>query len=139
VQVTGALDMAAVDAAAQEAGADRIVISDLRVEAHVGLLDRERGRRQGMRFDVEVETVPGYARTVRETGRYVCYGAIAAFITERAASEAHVDFVETWAEDVAGFVLENPLAARVSVTVTKTEIVPQAAGVGVRVTRERAA
>ena len=120
-----------------ECGPDRIVISDLRVQALIGLYDHERGARQGLRFDIEVETVPGYARIVRETGDYVCYGTIAEHIVQRAASDRHVEFVETWAEEVAGFVLQNPLAARVTVTVAKTDIVPQAAGVGVRITRAR--
>jgi dihydroneopterin aldolase len=134
---------AAPDAGARgapvESGPDRIVISDLRVQALVGLHAHERGARQELRLDVEVETVPGYAAHVRETGAIVCYGTIAAHILDRAAEDRHVDLVETWAEEVAAFVLDNPLAARVTVCVTKTGIVPQAGGVGVRITRTRGA
>ncbi len=116
---------------------DRIIIEGLEVETFIGVHDFERENRQGVRFDVEIETIPDYAEIVRTTGRYVSYGDTVKYIRERAASDAHVELVETWAEDVAGFVLQNELVAAVRVRVLKTEIYAEAAGVGIAIERRR--
>ncbi len=121
-----------------EDGQDTILIDGLLLQVEIGVLDSEKGRRQAVRFDVEIETVPGYRRIVREKGTYVSYADTVAFIQEKAASGGHVDLVEEWAEAVAGFVLSNPLAERVTVKVTKPDIFKDADGVGIRITRRRA-
>ena len=117
---------------------DRIIVQGLHVNAFVGVHDFEKQSRQSVRFDIEIETVPDYARIVRETGRYVSYGDAVAYIERRAASEEHVELVETWAEDVANHVLANDLVSAVRVSVQKTEIYDNADGVGVAIERRRA-
>lgn len=117
---------------------DRIIVDGLHVDAFIGVHDFEHLERQRVRFDVEVETVAGYADLVRSTGAYVSYADIVEFIQARAASDEHVELVETWAEDVADFSLRNPLAAAVRVTVTKPDIFAGADGVGVSIERRRA-
>ena len=116
---------------------DCILISDLQVEAFIGVHDFEKDKRQGLRFDVEIETTPNYAAIVRETGRYVSYADTVNYIQDRAALDEHVELVETWAEDVAAFVLRNDLVAGVSVTVLKTGIFDAVAGVGIRIKRRQ--
>lgn len=119
------------------ASRDRIVIKGLIVEAYIGVLESENGRRQRVRFDVEIETVDGYADIVRETGRYVSYADTVAYIQERAATDEHVELVETWAEDVAAFALRNDLAHAVTVSVGKLDIFLAADAVGIKITRTR--
>lgn len=116
---------------------DRIVVRSLIVDAFIGVHDFERLERQRVRFDVEVDTVDGYAATVRSTGEYVSYADIVDYIQDRAALDDHVELVETWADDVASFVLRNELAACVRVTVTKPDIFDRADGVGVSIERRR--
>ena len=116
---------------------DRILIEDLRVATYIGVLEQERGRRQQVRFDVEIETVPDYALLVRQTKRYVSYADTVHYIQGRAASDEHVELVETWAEDIADFVLQNPLVQSVRVRVLKSEIFEDAAGVGIEIIRHR--
>ena len=120
-----------------EAAPAVIVIDNLRVQAHIGIHDFERERPQTVRFDVEIETVPGYLTHVKETDSYVSYADVVEYIEAKAASGTHVRLVEEWAASVADFVLENPLVDRVSVSVLKTEIVERAAGVGIRIVRRR--
>lgn len=117
---------------------DRIVVQAHVVEAFIGVHDFERLARQRVRFDVEVDTVDGYADIVRTTGSYVSYADIVEYIEARAATDDHVDLVETWADDVATFVLHNELAVAVRVTVTKPDIFDGAEGVGVSIERRRA-
>lgn len=116
---------------------DRIVVTDLVVDAFIGVHDFERLERQRVRFDVEVDTVDGYADIVRSTGRYVSYADVVGFIESQAADGGHVELVETWADDVASFVLRNELAATVRVRVSKLDIFDRAAGVGVSIERRR--
>lgn len=123
---------------AEHVDAAHIVVHGLCVDALVGVHDFERERRQRLRFDVEVETVAGYLDTVRSTGEYISYADIVAYIETRAASDEHVELVETWADDLASFVLAHPLASTVRITVHKLDIFERAEGVGVVLERRRA-
>lgn len=117
------------------AAPDRIVVNGLVVDTFIGVHDFERDARQRVRFDVEVDTVDGYADIVRTSGRYVSYADIVECIQARATSGEHVTLVETWAEDVAAFALSNELAEAVRVTVQKIDIFDDADGVGVSIER----
>jgi len=117
---------------------DRIIVNGLVVDTFIGVHDFERHAPQRVRFDVEIDTVDGYADIVRTTGTYVSYADIVEFIEARAASGDHVEMVETWAEDVATFALCNDLADAVRVAVQKTDIFDSVDGVGIRIERRRA-
>jgi len=122
-----------------EDGRDVILIEGLKVAAQIGILDSEKNRTQTVCFDIEMQTVAGYRRIVRETGAFVSYADAVEFILGKAASGEHIDLVEDWAESVAEFALTNELVEEVSVKVTKPDIFDEAAGVGIRVKRRRPA
>ena len=132
--------MAASDTAPDrisDSAPDRIIVNGLVVDAFIGVHDFEHDARQRVRFDIAVETVADYADRVRTTGSYVSYADLVEFVTSRAASDEHVELVETWAEDVAAFVLGNELAQAVHVTVQKLDIFDAADGVGISIERRR--
>jgi len=116
---------------------DRIVVDGLVVDAFIGVHHFERLARQRVRIDVEVDTVDEYADIVRTTGEYVSYADIVEHVQARADGGEHVELVETWAEDVASFVLANELAAAVRVTVRKLDIFDAVDGVGIAIERRR--
>jgi len=116
---------------------DRIIVNGLVVDAYIGVHDFEREQRQRVRFDVEIDTVAGYAERVRATGDYVSYADVVEFIETQAAGDDHVALVETWAETVAEFALGNELAQAVRVTVQKLDIFDAADGVGISIERRR--
>lgn len=118
---------------------DRIVVNGLVVDTFIGVHDFEREARQRVRFDIEIDTVDGYADIVGTTGAYVSYADVVEYVEARAASDEHVVLVETWAQDVATFVLANELADAVRVTVQKLDIFDAAAGVGITIERRRPA
>lgn len=120
-----------------EDGPDVILIENLLLRTEIGILDSEKGRSQAVRFDVEIEAVTGYRRIVQEKGTFISYADTVFFIQDKVRSGGHVDLVEDWAEAIAEFVLSNPLAARVTVKVTKPEIFDDAEGVGIRIVRRR--
>ena len=118
---------------------DRIVVNGLVVDTFIGVHDFVQRARQRVRFDLEVDTVDGYADIVRTTGTYVSYADIVEFIQARATTDDHVELVETWAEDIAAFVLSNELADAARVSVQKTDIFDRADGVGITIERRRRA
>lgn len=120
-----------------EDGRDVILIEGLKAAAQIGILDSEKNRTQTVCFDIEMRTVAGYRRIVRETGAFVSYADAVEFIQQKAASGGHIDLVEDWAEAVAEFVLTNELVEEVSVKVTKPDIFEEASGVGIRIRRRR--
>lgn len=124
---------------AATAAPDRIIVNGLFVDTFIGVHAFERDARQRVRFDIEVDAVDGYADIVRTTGTYVSYADIVEFIEGRAATDDHVVLVETWAEDIAGFVLGNELADAVRVTIQKVDIFHAADGVGITIERRRVA
>lgn len=121
------------------AAPDCIIVNGLVVDTFIGVHDFERDARQRVRFDIEIDTVDGYADIVRTTGTYVSYADIVEFIEARAAAGDHVEMVETWADDVAAFALRNELADAVRVSVQKVDIFDSADGVGIRIERRRTA
>jgi dihydroneopterin aldolase len=116
---------------------DRVIVNGLVVETYIGVHDFERDAPQRVRFDIEVETVVDYADHVELTGSYVSYADIVEHVEARAATGEHVELVETWAEDVASFALQNELAETVRVTVQKLDIFDAADGVGIAIERRR--
>jgi dihydroneopterin aldolase len=112
-------------------------VNGLHVDTFIGLHDFEREARQQVRFDVDIETVDGYAEIVRSTGEYVSYAEVVDYIEKRVDEGDHVPFVESWAEDVATHTLANPLVESVRVTVQKTQIFDAADGVGITIERRR--
>lgn len=126
-----------VRTAITETAPDVIVIENLTVPAEIGLLDSEKGRTQLITVNVEIQTVPGYRAVVKDTGAFISYADTVVFIKDKAEHGGHVDLVEDWAEAVAEFVLQNPLADHVTVTLSKLEIFDEADGVGIRISRKR--
>jgi 7,8-dihydroneopterin aldolase/epimerase/oxygenase len=114
---------------------DRVIVNGLVVDTFIGVHAFERDARQRVRFDIEIDTVDDYAELVRTTGAYVSYADIVEFVEARAATGEHVELVETWADDVAGFALRNELAQAVRVTVQKLDIFDAADGVGIAIER----
>jgi dihydroneopterin aldolase len=112
-------------------------VRGLVVETFIGVHDFERLAPQRVRFDVDVVTIDDYAEVVRATGAYVSYADIVEYVEARAASGEHIELVETWADDIAAFAMQNELAVRVVVSVQKLDIFDNAEGVGIVVERRR--
>ena len=68
---------------------------------------------------------------------YVSYADIVDKLKARAASTRHTNLVETLAEEVVELALADPRVASVVADVRKTEIIPEAKGVGVIIHRQR--
>jgi dihydroneopterin aldolase len=105
----------------------RVYLRDFVLPVRIGVNPDEQGAPQRVRFDVLAEVQPprGEAEGI---GQILSYDAIRDHISAVVA-EGHIDFAETLAARVAGRVLREPLARRVTVTVEKLERGPGRVGV----------
>ena len=110
---------------------DRVFIRDFVVPLSIGAYEAERGRRQRVRFGVEVEAArrPGLPRDMREVFSY----DIVVETIRVLAARSHVTFVETLAEEVAASVLAHAAVRAVTVRVEKLDVIEGT--VGIEITR----
>jgi len=119
--------------------ADRVFIEGLEVECIIGTQPWERGVRQTLRLDLEIEAYCRPAGSTDDLARALDYAAVAAEVRAAVESSSH-HLVETVAEQSAALVLRDfPIAQAVTVRVTKSGAVPGAKAVGVSITRRRGA
>ena len=116
-------------ARARRAAPDVVFVRRLRLALFVGVEPSERERRQTVLVSVRIEVDPA----VRASGGYLSYAPVVERLRALAASEGHVELVETIAEIAARAALEDPRTLRVEVTVEKPDIYPEAEGVGVTI------
>jgi dihydroneopterin aldolase len=114
---------------------DRIIISDLEVEARVGVTEAERAQPQRLLITVELE------RDLRQAGRTddllatADYAAAARLVREIAMAKPR-NLLEAFAEELAQAILSRKLANTVTVEVKKFSL-PKTRFVAVRLTRSR--
>jgi dihydroneopterin aldolase len=109
------------------APAVRVYVSDLVLPVRIGVHEHERHAPQKVRFGVAVE-VGSESASPGTKGDYFSYDAIMDAIAE-ATSGGHVDLAETLAERIAGSILRDSRAERVTVKVEKLEIVQGILGI----------
>ncbi|MFT4014702.1 MAG: dihydroneopterin aldolase [Paracoccus sp. (in: a-proteobacteria)] len=107
---------------------DRIHLRDHVLSAEIGAFQTERGLKQRLRFNIEVELARPVIGVDDEVDRILSYdiltGAVAAGLADR-----RYDLLETLAERIAAQILAHPRAAQVQVSVEKLDRVPGALGV----------
>jgi dihydroneopterin aldolase len=115
-----------------------VVVDDLRLRFFIGVHEYETRARQEVSVTVHMLVPEMGAPPSDDLADYVSYADIVEALKARAASTRHVKLVETLAEEVAALVLADPRVAGAIVDVRKTEIIPEAKGVGVIIHRRRA-
>lgn len=107
---------------------DRIHLRDYIVSAEIGAFQTERGQRQRLRFNVDVDLATHVVGVNDEVDRILSYdiltGAVAVGLADR-----RYDLLETLAEKIAAQILAHPRAAQVRVAVEKLDRIPGALGV----------
>ncbi|WP_241665520.1 dihydroneopterin aldolase [Teichococcus oryzae] len=121
-----------------EAGLRRVFIRRLSVAARLGIYPQEQQLAQRVFIDLELLVTEGDSAGgigADRLDRVVDYAA-AAELARQEATRGHTALAETLAERIAARLLESdPRIRQVEVTVEKPDILADAAGVGVTVTR----
>jgi 7,8-dihydroneopterin aldolase/epimerase/oxygenase len=117
-----------------------VVVDDLRLAVFIGVHDYEKAARQEVSITLHM-FVPDDAATARsdDLADHVSYSEVVSKLKERAKATRHINLVETLAEEAADFALADARVESVVVDVRKTEIIPEAKGVGVIIRRQRGA
>lgn len=114
---------------------DKVFVHDLVMPCFIGAYDFERGTRQNVRFNVDVDVRRVQTRTDDMRGIF-SYDLIIDAI-KIILGRGHIDLIETLASDLAEMVLHHASVVRVSARVEKLDVV--AGAVGVEIKRERVA
>ena len=112
--------------------------TDLRLELFIGVHEFEKRARQPVSVTVYMLVPDAGPTRSDDLADHVSYADIVDRLKERAKSAAHVNLVETLAEEVADLALADARVASVVVDVRKTAIIPEARSVGVIIRRQRA-
>lgn len=114
-----------------------IFISDMHVDMKVGIYEHEKAASQPVLINLQAEVeLPGDWRS-DSYDDVVCYEAISKGI-QRIADSGHINLLETFAEQIASFCLENKRIAGVTVRVEKTKVFDFARSAGIEIRRVRA-
>ncbi len=125
-----------VPLAAADRPVRKILIRDLILPTEIGVFRREKGRRQRVRFNIELGVIDRPPRQDRRA-EVVCYDRIVTGLRALVA-EGHVNLVETLAERAATLCLAVPSALYVRVRIEKLDIYKDAAAVGIEIERRHA-
>ena len=117
---------------------DAIVIRDLRVEALIGIHRRERHVPQTLTIDLEIGLPSEAVFASDKVSDTIDYEQVALRIRALAAAQ-HYRLVETFADRIAGILVEEFAAPWVRVSVAKIGILPNAKFVGITIERRRPA
>ncbi|MBA3810461.1 MAG: dihydroneopterin aldolase [Caulobacteraceae bacterium] len=112
----------------------KVFVRGLTVEARIGVHAHEKGRRQPLIVDVELDVAAGGWRALADTVDYERIARRARAI----AAAGHIGLVESFAERLAQACFEEPRVLRARVRVEKPlALAPDAAAAGVEITAVR--
>jgi dihydroneopterin aldolase len=112
-----------------------IVVTDLLLDCTIGVYPGERDRTQRLRFDLELEATPPAAFD-DDFAQVVDYGAVVEAVKATvAANRGHL--LETLGDRILAACMDDPRIRSAEVTIRKLDLDPDAAGIGVRLSRRR--
>ncbi|GHF23203.1 diguanylate cyclase [Kordiimonas sediminis] len=113
-----------------------VFVRDYVTLAQIGVWDHEKDTTQQVRISVDLSVQEDRQHHGDQLDNVVCYNQIVEGI-EHILAEGHINLVETLAERIADFSLQNRQVIAVRVKVEKLEAVKAAASVGVEIERHR--
>lgn len=117
----------------------RLFVSDLRLDAHIGIYPSEHGRTQPIRLAIDAVTEEPEMPLLgdeEDIVRVVSYESFVVAAREIVA-EGHIPLVETLAERLAERCLADPRVRQVRIRVEKLAAFPDAGAVGIEILRPR--
>ena len=114
---------------------DFIFIDDMRVEAHVGIFEREKAAPQTLEINLTFG-VPDEAARDDDIAKTIDYAVVISRIRSELA-ERHFNLLETLGEYVIGLMLEEFRAPWVKISIAKMGVAKGVKRVGVQIERSR--
>lgn len=124
------------DVAVAELGIRHVFIRDLMLPCNIGVHRHERDAPQRVRINLDLAVRETDAPIHDSIANVVCYEDVAKGV-RAIVGDGHVNLVETLAERIAAFCLEDERVETVRARVEKLDVFPDAASVGVEIVRTR--
>ena len=116
----------------------QIFIRDLILPCNIGVHRHEKGAPQRVRINLDLSVCDSEAPINDSIGNVVCYEDIAAGV-RAIVGGGHINLVETLADRLASFCLQDSRVEAVRVRVEKLDVFPDVASVGTEILRIRGA
>ncbi len=131
---TNSLDPVGQDQSREPAPYTKIIIRDMKLDMLIGIHEHEKNKKQAVIVNLEatIEEQSGWQDDNHDN--VVCYGEIVSAI-QTIAERGHINLVETYAEHIAAFCLQNNAVSTVKVSVEKPDIFDFTRSVGVEIFR----
>jgi dihydroneopterin aldolase len=120
--------------AASGVGLRQVFIRDLVLPCRIGVHRHEKEGLQRIRINLDLSVREGEAPINDALGNVVCYEDIATGVRS-IVSAGHINLVETLAERLASFCLQDSRVVAVRVRVEKLDVFPDAASAGIEILR----
>ncbi len=112
----------------------RMFVKDLVLACSIGVYAHERGRRQRVRVNVDLDVHDSGPSRGDTVSSVVSYENIVVDVRSLIA-EGHINLIETLAERIAEKCLRNPQVVAARVRVEKLDVFTEAASVGIEIER----
>ena len=127
-------DIAETQAPSYKILVTKVFVRALQIEAEIGVYAHEKGRRQPLIVDVELDVAAAGWRALADTVNYEAIAEAARAI----AAAGHIGLVESFAQRLAEACFAEPRVLRARVRVEKPHaLAPDAAAAGVEITAVR--
>ncbi|MHC9237414.1 dihydroneopterin aldolase [Pseudooceanicola sp. 502str34] len=92
----------------------KVFVTDLEIEALIGILEHEQAKRQPLFLDIELDVIPPVADDIAQAFDYRAVGVIAQDL-----ASGQIGLVEVFAHRLASHLLDSPLVTAAKVRLRK--------------------
>ena len=114
----------------------KILIKDLTLDLQLGYYDFERGKKQKVKFNLELNYENKKPTNDEDLKSIVNYGKIVKLI-EKLVKNKHYNFLETLAEDIFDELFKDKRINKIVLRIEKLEILKQCSSVGIQISKKR--
>ena len=114
----------------------KILIKDLTLDLQLGYYDFERGKKQKVKFNLELNYENKKPTNDEDLKSIVNYGKIVKLI-EKLVKNKHYNFLETLAEDIFDELFKDKKINKIVLRIEKLEILKQCSSVGIQISKKR--
>ena len=114
----------------------KILIKDLTLDLRLGYYGFERGKKQKVKFNLELNYENKKPTNDEDLKSIVNYGKIVKLI-EKLVKNKHYNFLETLAEDIFDELFKDKKIDKIVLRIEKLEILKQCSSVGIQISKKR--
>ena len=114
----------------------KILIKDLTLDLQLGYYDFEKGKKQKVKFNLEVSYQDKNPTNDKDIKSIVNYSKIVKLI-EKLVKNKHYNFLETLAEDVFDELFVDKRIDKIILQIEKLEILKQCTSAGIQISKKR--